>query len=94
MSEDYGSTFVVIEDEEGNEIELEHLDTIMYNDCEYMAFIPADTDDDSDELGVIILRVEDDDSDEPELITIEDDDEANTVFELFMSRLEAEDEQE
>ena len=42
MSEEYGNNFVVLTDENGKEIELEHLDTVEYNGQTYMAFIPAE----------------------------------------------------
>ena len=31
MSEEYGNDFITLTDEDGNEIELEHLDTVEYN---------------------------------------------------------------
>ena len=57
MSEEFGSNFVTIVDDDGDEIELEHLDTAMHNDKEYMAFIPADTAEDAEETELLILRV-------------------------------------
>jgi len=90
MSEDFGSTFVTIEDEDGNEIELEHLDTVMLDDNEYMAFCPADADPDSEEVDIFILRVEEEDGEEI-LATVEDDDERQRVYEVFMARVEEED---
>ena len=41
MSEGFGPDFITITDEDGNEFELEHLDTIEYNGQTYMAFFPA-----------------------------------------------------
>lgn len=38
MSEGFGPDFITITDEDGNEFELEHLDTIEYNGQTYMAF--------------------------------------------------------
>jgi len=94
MSEEFGSNFVTIEDEDGNEIELEHLDTVIHEDNEYMAFIPANADDDVEEVDFIILRV-DEVEDEDMLVTVEDETELERVYEVFMKRLEeAEDEEE
>ena len=57
MSEEYGNNFVVLTDENGKEIELEHLDTVEYNGQTYMAFIPAEMElDDAYEL--LIMKVE------------------------------------
>ena len=50
MSEEYGPDFVSVTDDDGNEFELEHLGTLEYNGQEYMAFVPADMDED-DETG-------------------------------------------
>ena len=41
MSEEFGPNFVTVTDEDGNEFELEHLDTLEYNGQTYMAFFPA-----------------------------------------------------
>ena len=62
MSEEFGPDFVTITDEDGNEFELEHVDTIEYKGNIYMAFFPADTDekgdsDEEDEEGLIILKL-------------------------------------
>ena len=41
MSEEYGANFITVTDEEGNEFELEHLDTIEFQGQTYLAFFPA-----------------------------------------------------
>ena len=41
MSEEFGADFITITDEDGQEFELEHLETIEYNGQTYMAFFPA-----------------------------------------------------
>ncbi len=53
---DYGSDFVSVTDEDGNEFELEHLDTIEMEDRIYMAFLPADMDENDDDYGMVILE--------------------------------------
>ena len=45
MSEDFGSDFITIVDDDGTEFELEVLDTMDYNGETYKAFLPADMDD-------------------------------------------------
>ena len=42
MSEEYGNDFVTLIDEDGNEVEFEHIDTVEYNGVTYLAFIPAE----------------------------------------------------
>ena len=41
MSEEYGANFITVTDEDGNEFELEHLDTLELNGQTYLAFFPA-----------------------------------------------------
>ena len=41
MSEEFGPDFITVTDEDGNDFELEHLDTLEYNNEVYMAFFPA-----------------------------------------------------
>lgn len=93
MSDDYGSDFISVTDEEGNEFELEHLGTLEYKDGEYMAFVPADMDEDDEDFGLILLRVVEQDG-EQLLADIDDEQELNQVYEKFMEELFADDEDE
>ena len=86
MSDEFGNDLVVLTDENGNEVELEHLDTVEYNDQVYMAFIPAEMKlEDSYEL--IIMKVEMDGNEEI-LVTLDDEDELGEMFQIFSERLE------
>lgn len=93
MSENFGSDFITIVDEDGVEYELEVLTTLEYNDCTYLAVIPASDEDDeiSDELS--ILKTVEEDGEEI-LSVIEDDQELETVYEMIMDRLYEEDEED
>ena len=87
MSEEYGNNFVVLTDENGKEIELEHLDTVEYNGQTYMAFIPAEMNlDDAYEL--MIMKMELEDNGEEALVTLDDEDEEAEMFQIFSERLE------
>lgn len=87
MSEEYGSNFIVITDEEGNEYELEHLDTIEDNDNLYMAFLPVTSDEESDEANeLIILKVIEEDGEEL-FEVIEDENELERIYSIFMEQL-------
>ena len=77
MSEEYGPDFITVTDEDGNEFELEHLDTLEYNGETYMAFFPAVEDgkdveevDLDEEYGLIIMKVVEVDGEE-QLSTLE-----------------------
>ena len=85
--EDYGSDFITIVDEDGTEFELEVLTTMEYEGSEYLAVIPAGSDeDDSPDLEVSILKNVEEDG-EPILTAIEDQQELETVYGLMMDQL-------
>lgn len=84
----YGNDFLTLTDDEGNQLELEHLDTLEYEGENYMAFIPAEMSL-SDEYELMILRVEPDEQTGEEILaTVEDEDLLEKVFEIFSQRLE------
>ena len=86
MAEDYGSDFITIEDEEGNEYELEVLTSIEYNGESYLAVIPAGNGAQELQMEVSILKSVDEDG-EPMLLTIDDEAELQTVYDLIMDSL-------
>ncbi|NMA35082.1 MAG: DUF1292 domain-containing protein [Clostridiaceae bacterium] len=86
---------VVLVDENGEEVEFEHIDTVEMNGNEYVVLIPFSEDEDDDlEEEVVILRVEHSEDGDDTFVTIEDDDELEEVFSEFQSRLEEEFEDE
>ena len=87
MSEEYGNNFVVLTDENGKEIELEHLDTVEYNGQTYMAFIPAEMSVE-DAYELIIMKTELEENGEEMLVTLDDEDEEAELFQIFSERLE------
>lgn len=84
MSEEFGSDFVTIVDDDGQEFELELLDTMDYNGKSYTAFLPADMAEDDPDYGIIILRSQPDENGEEIYESIDDDDELQDVYEHFM----------
>ena len=93
MSDEYGNDFVSIVDDDGNEFELEHLDTAEIGGEIYMAFVPADMDEDDEDFGLVILKVITQNNEEV-FSTVDDDDELNMVYTMFVERLSEEDEEE
>lgn len=94
MSEEFGPDFISITDDEGNEFELEHVDTIEYKGQVYMAFFPAATDEEEDseeEAGLIILKAITVDGEE-QLSTLDTEEELEDVYDQFMENLFQEDE--
>ena len=86
MSDEYGSDFITIVDEDGTEFELEVLSTLDYNGSEYLAVIPAADLDETPDLEVSILKSVDEDG-ESILCAIEDEQELETVYQLIMDQL-------
>ena len=93
MSEDYGSDFMTIMDENGDSFELELLGTFEHADQEYLAALPADMEETDPDFGIILLRVEEEDGEEV-YATIDDDDELDAVYQTYMQILMEEDEEE
>lgn len=82
---EYGDDFIVISDEDGNEYELEHLDTIEFEGRIYMAFLPV-SENEEDEYEMILFRAVEEDGEEL-LEIIEDEEEAERVYARFMEQL-------
>lgn len=89
MEEQYGSNFITITDEDGNELELEHLDTIEWNGQTYHSFFPTVPEGEEvpeEELGLIILKVVIENGEEI-FSTLDSDEELEAVYEQFMENL-------
>ncbi len=81
---------IVLNDEEGKEVQFEFLDLVEYEDEEYVVLLPVeDAEDDAGE--VVILKVEDTDSeDEESYVSVDDEETLNTVFEMFKEKFKDE----
>ena len=93
MSEDFGNNYITIEDEDGQEFELEVLDSMDYKGETYKAFLPADMDEDDPDYGIIILRSVFDENGDEVFDTIDDEDQLQEIYENFMKILYDEDEE-
>ena len=81
---------VVLNDEEGKEVQFEFLDLVEYEDEEYVVLLPIE--EAEDEAGeVVILKVEDTESeDEESYVSVDDQETLNTVFEIFKEKFKDE----
>ena len=84
MSEDFGSDFITIVDDDGQEFELEVLDSMDYNGESYVAFLAANMDKNDHDCGMIILRSVLDENGDELFESIDDDDQLQDVYEHFM----------
>ena len=84
------NNIVVLNDENGNEIEFEFVDMIEYQNKEYVVLLPVG--DDEEDGEVVILQVEpgDEDSDEEAYISVEDEAVLEAVFEIFKEKFKEE----
>ena len=88
----YGSDFLTIVDDDGNEYELEVLSTLEYNGNTYLAVIPAAESAEQLELEVSVLKSIEENG-ESILSVIEDEEELEAVYDLIMDSLYEEDEE-
>ena len=93
MDSEFGASYITIEDDEGNEFELEHLSTLEFEGEEYMVFLPADMDEDDPDYGFIILRVEEADGEE-QFVSVDDEDLLQRVYEYYMENIFSDEEEE
>lgn len=103
MSEGYGPDFISVTDEDGNEFELELVDTLEHKGITYHAMFPAsqrdeetdepvDVDADDEEYGLVIMKVVEENGEEL-LSTLDSDEEIEEVYNLFMERFFQEEEE-
>ena len=88
----YGSDFLTIVDEGGQEYELEVLSTLEYNGATYLAVVPAGNSQQELELEVAILKSVEEDG-EDILSVIEDEQELEAVYSILMDSLYEEEEE-
>lgn len=79
---------VVLVDENGEETEYEYLDTIEFNENEYVVLLPVEQDNNEDNMDeVVILKIVEDPDGEDSFVTIDDENEMESVFEEFKTRM-------
>ena len=90
VSEEELDNIIVLNDENGEEVEFEFLDVIEYEGEQYIVLLPNDEQDDGEE--VVILRVEDTDSseDEESYVSVDDEETLTKVFEIFKEKFQDE----
>ena len=104
MDESFGPDFITVTDEDGNDFELELVDTLEHQGVTYYAMFPAveedeatggpkDVDADDEEYGLVILKAIEENGEEL-LSTPDSDKELEAVYELFMERFFAEENEE
>ena len=104
MSEAFGPDFITVTDEDGNEFELELIDTLEHDGITYYAMFPAvaenedtgepvDVDADDEEYGLVIMKGIEENGEEI-LSTLDSDEELDAIYNLFMERFFEEEDEE
>ena len=90
MDEEELDNIIVLNDEDGNEVNFEFLDLVELDGEEYVILLP--TDESEEEPGeVVILKVEDTESEEEEsYVSVDDEEVLNKVFEVFKEKFKDE----
>ena len=86
------NNIVVLNDENGEEVEFEFLDLIELDGEEYVVLLPVEEGENPEEAGeVVILKLEDTESeDEESYVSVEDEEVLNKVFEMFKEKFKDE----
>ena len=80
---------VQLVDEDGNEVEFEHLMTLEHNGNAYICLVPVEPMEDVAEDELVILRIETDDEGNDVYATVDDEAELDAVFEKYLEIAEA-----
>ena len=81
----YEEPFILsLTDEEGNEVELELIDSVDYEGKEYLILLPPD----DEAAEVIILEVEPQSNGMETYVTVTDEETLNAVFAIFKERFQ------
>ncbi len=85
MDNKFGADIITLTDDEGNEFEFEHIDTIELKGKMYLAFTETDENQNDENVSeIIILRLDKDENGEEVLSTVDDESELETAYEAFM----------
>lgn len=88
MEDEELDNIIVLNDEDGNEVQFEFLDLVELDDEEYVVLLPVTDEGEEDEGEVVILKLEDtdEDSEEESYVGVEDEEILNKVFAIFKEK--------
>ena len=82
---------IVLNDEEGKEVQFEFLDLVELDSEEYVVLLPIAEEGEEDDGEVVILKVEDTESeDEESYVSVDDEEVLSKVFEIFKEKFKDE----
>ena len=85
MEDEELDNIIVLNDEQGNEVQFEFLDLVELDNEEYVVLLPVTDEGEEDEGEVVILKLEDtdEDSEGESYVGVEDEEILNQVFSIF-----------
>ncbi|MBQ9659064.1 MAG: DUF1292 domain-containing protein [Clostridia bacterium] len=91
MEEEFDN-IIVLNDEDGNEVQFEFLDLVELDNEEYVVLLPIAEENTEEDGEVVILKVEDidEESDEESYVGVDDEEILNKVFEIFKEKFKDE----
>ena len=86
------SNIIILNDENGNEVQFEFLDLIEYESEEFVVLLPVLEDGEEDDGEVVILKVDDseEDSDEESYVSVDNEETLVAGFEIFKEKFKDE----
>ena len=89
--EDDMDNIIILNDEDGNEVQFEFLDLIELDNEQYVVLLPAEDKHGEEPGEVVILQVEDTENENEEsYVSVEDEETLNKVFEMFKEKFKDE----
>ena len=88
MEDEELDNIMILNDEDGNEVQFEFLDSVELEDEEYVVLLPVTDEGEEDEGEVVILKLEDtdDDSEGESYVGVEDEEILNKVKAIFKEK--------
>lgn len=88
MEDEELDNIIVLNDEQGNEVQFEFLDLVELDNEEYVVLLPVTDEGEEDEGEVVILKLEDTDeeSEGESYVGVEDEEILNQVFSIFKEK--------
>ena len=86
------SNIIVLNDENGNEVQFEFLDLIEYDSEQFVVLLPVLEEGQEDDGEVVILKVDDseENADEESYVSVDDEETLTAVFEIFKDKFKEE----
>ena len=86
------SNIIILNDENGNEVQFEFLDLIEYDSEEFVVLLPLLEEGEEDDGEVVILKVDDseENADEESYVSVDDEGTLTAVFEIFKEKFKEE----